>query len=314
LILSALAALLLVAPVTPLYAAPARSDEVVFGDDLILREGEHIDGDLVILDGNLTMRAGSRVEGSVTVFGGRAVIDGTVEGEVIALGGDVFLDPHAHVKGKVMSLGGDVRRAKGARVGELVEGPAIGADKLRWPSFFSVKASSSSWSIVWNVVMTLVSALGMTLLAVAVVTFWPAQTRQVGETIITRPLPSLGVGCLLYPLAGSLIFFLLITLCLSPFVPVVALLLVAASLFGWIALGTLWGRWLMRWLALWSGWHGASPLLTVCVGVFTLTIGVALVGALPCLGPLVVSCMAGISLGAVALSRFGTSRYRPRKT
>jgi hypothetical protein len=313
LVLSALAALLLIAPVTPLYAAPARSDEVVFGDDLTLREGEHIDGDLVMLGGNLTMRAGSRVEGSVTVFGGRVVIDGTVEGEVIALGGDVSLNPHAHVKGKVMALGGNVRQAESARVDEVVEGPAIGADNLNWPSF-SIKASSSSWSIVWNAIMTLVSALGMTLLAVAVFTFWPAQTRQVGETIITRPLPSLGVGCLLYPLAGSLIFFLLITLCLSPFAPVVALLLVAASLFGWIALGALWGRWLMRWLALWSGWRGASPLLTVCVGVFTLTIGVAIVGALPCLGPLLVSCMAGISLGAVTLSRLGTSRYRPRKT
>jgi hypothetical protein len=146
----------------------------------------------------------------------------------------------------------------------------------------------------------------MALLGVAVVTFWPAQTNQVGETIVLAPLPSLGVGCLLYPLAGSLSFFLLLTLCLSPFAPAVVLLLVAASLFGWIALGTLWGRWLARRL----NWRGATPPLTVGVGTFTLTIILTLVGAFPCLGPLLVLGAASLSLGAVALSRFGTSRYR----
>jgi hypothetical protein len=291
----------------PLYAAPQQGDEVVLNDDLTLREGELINGDLVMLGGNLYLQAGSRVEGSVTVFGGRVEVDGTVGGELIALGGDVVLNTHASVQGKVMALGGNLSQVTGARTGEIVQGPVEGVGEWRWP-FFSLGANQRFWSIVWSAVTTFMSALVMALLGVAVVTFWPAQTNQVGETIVLAPLPSLGVGCLLYPLAGSLSFFLLITLCLSPFAPAVALLLVAASLFGWIALGTLWGRWLMRWL----GWRRATLPLTVGVGTFTLTIMLAIAGAVPCLGPLLIIGVASLNLGAVALSRFGASRYRGR--
>jgi hypothetical protein len=298
---------LLCTPARPLYAAPQQGDEVVVSDDLTLREGEHIDGDLVMLGGNLDMRAGSRVEGSVTVFGGRVEVDGAVGGELIALGGDVILKKNARVQGQVMVLGGSLSQATGARTGEIFQGPVEGVGQWRWP-FFSSGTGQRFWSIVWSAVAAFVSALIMALLGVAVVTFWPAQTNQVGETIVLAPLPSLGVGCLLYPLAGSLSFFLLLTLCLSPFAPAVVLLLVAASLFGWIALSTLWGRWLARSL----GWQRATLPLTVGVGTFTLTIMLSIVGAVPCLGPLLVLGAASLSLGAVALSRFGTSRYRGR--
>ncbi len=305
-ILLGLLALLLL-PTRPLYAAPQQDSEVILGDDLTLREGEHIDGDLVMLGGNLDMRAGSRVEGSITLFGGHVEVDGTVRGELIALGGNVILGHRARIQGKVMTLGGSVSQATGARTGEIVKGPVEKVDQWRWPLFWT-GAEHRFWSIVGSAVLTFMSALIMALLGIAVVTFWPTQTNQVGQTIIMTPLPSLGVGCLLYPLAGSLSFFLLLTLCLSPFAPVVALSLVAASLFGWIALGTLWGRWLVRWL----GWQRATPPLTVGIGTFTLTIMLAIVGAIPCLGPLLVISIASLSLGAVALSRLGTSRYRGR--
>ena len=305
-ILLSLAALLLLAPATTLYAAPLRGDEVVVGDDLTLRKGEHIDGDLVMMGGNLTMQAGSRVEGSVTVLGGRVEIDGAIEGELIALGGDVALDTHARVKGEVVAIGGRVSQAEGARAGKIVEGLEIRpVGKLRIPLFLP-GTGLRSWSAVWNTVAALASAVILALLGMAVVTFWPTQTTQVGKTIISAPLPSLGVGCLLYPLAGSLTLVLLVTICLSPLAPVVALLLVTASLFGWIGLGTLWGRWLVRWL----NWHRLTPALTVGVGVFSLTIGAAFAGAIPCMGPMLVLGMTSISLGAVALSRFGSSRYR----
>jgi hypothetical protein len=142
----------------------------------------------------------------------------------------------------------------------------------------------------------------------ATVTFWPSQTDRVIKTVVTKSLPSLSVGCLLYPLAGSLTFFLLITLCLAPFTPFVVLLLVVASLFGWIALGTLLGRWLVRRL----GWRGTTPVIAAGTGAFALTFGAALVGTVPCLGPLLVLVIASTGLGAVALSRFGISRVPDR--
>lgn len=303
-ILLSLVASLLLAPARPLYAAPPQDGEIVLDDDVTLREGEHVKGDLMMMGGNLIMRTGSRVEGGVTVFGGDVTIDGLIEGDLIALGGDITLQAHARVKGDVVALGGHVHQAEGARTGEVVKGLTLRSVRELRVTPFSSETDLRSWNTVGSVVATLAGAVLMALLGMAVVNFWPAQTTQVGKTIITLPLPSLGVGCLLYPLAGGLTLFLLVTLCLAPFAPVVVLLLVAASLFGWVALGTLWGRWLVRRL----GWRRMTPLLVVGVGVFSLTMGMVVAGAVPCLGPLLILSASGIGLGAVTLSRFGTSR------
>ena len=293
--------LLLLISVKPVQAAPNPGDEVVLGDDLTLREGEHVDGDVVIIGGNLTMESGSRVEGSVTVLGGRARVNGTVEGDLVALGGGVDLGAQARINGDTVALGGRVRQAPGAQTGDIVVGPAI--RNFRIP-FFSLNLAARPRSLVGATVATLVVASIMALLGIAVGAFWPSQTAQVGETILTAPLPSLGVGCLVYPLSASLAVFVAITICLAPFVPVVALVVVAASLFGWVSLGMLFGRWLARSF----GWRGSTPLTVTGVGVFALTIVAAVVGALPCLGPILVLGAASIGVGAVALSRFGTSR------
>jgi len=287
------------------YAAPNRGDEVLLGDDLTLREGEHVDGDVVIIGGNLTMLAGSLVEGSVTVLGGRARVNGTVEGDLVALGGSVDLGAQARINGDTVALGGRVRQAPGAQTGDIIEGPAI--RNVRIP-FFSLNLAARPRSLIGATVATLAIAAIMALLGIAIGAFWPNQTTQVGETILTAPLPSLGVGCLVYPLSASLAVFVVITICLAPFVPVVALLVVAASLFGWVSLGGLFGRWLARW----TGWRGAAPLTVTGVGVFALTVVAAVVGAVPCLGFIIVLGAASLGVGAVALSRFGTSPYGSR--
>ena len=293
-------------PAQPLYAAPRQGDELVFGDDLTLGEGERIDGDLVMFGGNLTMRQGSRVEGSVTVFGGRAEIDGTVRGEVVAFGGNLVLGTHARVGGEVVAIGSRVERAEGAETGNVVQGFTLDRAEfwrqLRLP-FLSLRFGSRS--NIWNTLFTLFFALFAGLLGVLIVNVWPEQSAQVRLTILTAPWPSLIVGFLLYPLAGSLSLFLLITVCLAPFVPVVVIVLVAASLFGWVALGTLWGRWLMRLFKA----RRATPAMVTGIGVFTLSLVAAAIGAFPCLGPLLSLAMSGIGLGAVVLSRFGTTNY-----
>jgi hypothetical protein len=150
--------------------------------------------------------------------------------------------------------------------------------------------------------------MGAVILAVigmAVYSLWPRQTDEVGRTIVNAPLPSLGVGCLIYPVSAFVALVILITICLAIFVPVVALLVVAASLFGWIALGVLLGRW----LAGVTGWRTATPLAVSGLGVFILSFVAAILGEIPCLGSLLVLGAASIGLGAVTLSRFGTRRF-----
>jgi hypothetical protein len=307
-ILLSIVMLLLLAPTGSVQAAPIREDEVIVGDDLTLREGEHIDGDLLMIGGNLTMREGSRVEGNATLIGGNAEVDGTIEGDLVVLGGNVSLGNQARVEGDVVALGGRVRRSAGAQFGSVVQGPATrnlrfwrNLRLFAFPRFIGFRPASTLWATV----SALLGAVILALIAMAVYSFWPTQTAEVGRTIVNAPLPSLGIGCLIYPLAAVFSLFILITICLAVFVPVVVLLVVAASLFGWIALGVLLGRWLVRVTA----WRSATPLAVAGLGGFALTLVAALLGQIPCLGTMLVIGAASIGLGAVALSRFGTTRH-----
>jgi acetyltransferase-like isoleucine patch superfamily enzyme len=301
-------ALLLLVPTGVALAAPVYDDQVVVGDDLTLREGERVNGDALVIGGDLTLRTDSLVTGNATVLGGNATIDGEIEGDLVAFGGRVTLGNEARVGGDVVALGGRVQRAEGAEVGNVVQGTGLGDLELgpifRPPGIPRLIGARPE-SAILSTLGTLMGAVILSLIGMAVYTLWPTQTSEVGRTIVNAPLPSLGIGCLIYPLAAFFSLIILITICLAIFVPVVVLLVVAASLFGWIALGVLLGRW----LASVTRWRSATPLALSGLGVFMLTILAAIVGEVPCLGSLLVLGAASIGLGAVTLSRFGTRRY-----
>jgi hypothetical protein len=310
-VLLSITAVLLLLPARPAHAAPLQEDEVIFGDSLTLVEGERIDGDLVIIGGELTMRVDSRVDGSVTVVGGPADVNGRIDGDLVVVGATIDLGENARVDGDVVSIGGRVEKAPGAQTGDVVQG--LDLENIRaWRDirlpFTSPDVGFRPRSVIWSTITTLGGSFLLALLGMVIVALWPSQTNEVGRTIVSAPVPSTGLGCLIYPLALSLALFILITICLAPFVPVVVLLLIVAILFGWIALGSLFGRWLARAL----GWHTASPVAATGLGVFALSILGAIVGAIPCLGSLLVLFISSAGLGAVVLSRFGTQHYGAR--
>ncbi len=303
---SLLAALvtLIIYPAAPVQAAPLPDDQVHLRDDVTLQPEEKVDGDLVVLGGNLSLLRGSLVTGNAVCFGGQVDVQGTIQGDLVAFGGDIVLGETAVVRGDVVSLGGELVRAPGAQTGETISGPQLFEE-----SFWDFRLRGPFWGS-WNLFSLLASLGGaffMGVIGLAIAALWPSQTANVGRTIVQAPGTSLGVGCLLFPLTISLAIFALITICLSPLVPVLALLLIAATLFGWVSLGVLLGRYLARAM----GWP-ATPALLGGVGVLTLTIVAGVIGLIPCLGGLIELGAAGLGLGAVALSRFGTRPYRQR--
>jgi hypothetical protein len=86
--------------------------------------------------------------------------------------------------------------------------------------------------------------------------------------------------------------------------------LVAAVLFGWVALGAIVGARLAPALKL----GDLSPAVTGALGTFALTITVEILRLVPCLGPLLAIGLASLGLGAVVLTRFGTQPYIYRPT
>jgi hypothetical protein len=318
----------LLLPVTTVTAASEQPDDgvVIWNEDYTLAEGKELDGDLVIFNGDATLEPGSRVKGDVVVWNGSVSVGGIVEGSLVASNGDIRLDEDAQVQGDVVcSWNCDIEQKEGARVeGEIIEGVSLrGLPFIPWgepglvlkvppsePEPFWLSGPEQLLRWIFRIVRRVVTVLVIAAIGGVVALIWPDATAQVGQTVFESPGASLGVGFLTVVAAMTLVIALAITICLSPAAALVALALSAAGLFGWIAIGARVGARLLRALDV----REVAPLWRASLGTLIITlITVGLSSAL-CLSPLgwlltfVIGCF---GLGAVVLSRFGTTPYVP---
>lgn len=307
------------------YAAGLAEDRVVFGGDASVGEGEVVDGNLVVFGGDASVAEDARVTGSVVVFGGdaslaegskvgdsmvmfggRASVAGEIGEDLIVFGGGSDLESTAEVGGEVVSFGGRVTREEGSRVGEDV------TDELSftgpWPRI--VVGDRGSWiinSVLAGAAGTVINASVLAVLALLVVLFLPDQTSRVAGAVSGATVPAGGMGLLTGVAAPVLILLTAITICLIPFSLLAAVVLVAALLMGWIAIGSLVGE---R-LAAAFNWQSLSPAATAALGTFLFTLALRALSFVTCIGWLVWLLAWLPGLGAVVLTRFGTRTYLP---
>lgn len=74
------------------------------------------------LFGDYTIGLGETTYNNVRIFAGDLFVAGTVEGQIIVVGGDVMLESTAVVKGRIVAIGGTFHRKEGAVVtGKILE-------------------------------------------------------------------------------------------------------------------------------------------------------------------------------------------------
>jgi hypothetical protein len=312
----------------PVAAASDLPDDgvVIWNEDYTLAEDETLEGDLVVFNGDATLESGSRIQGNVVVWNGNADVNGVVEGNLVISNGQIELGEDAQVEGDVIcSWNCGIEREDGARVdGDIVEGPSIrGLPFAGWgerglriqvpspeaePFWRSAPEQLLRW--ILGVVRSLLTILVIAAIGGVVALIWPQATAQVGRAAFESPGASLGVGFLTIVAAIALIIALAVTICLSPAAALVALLLGAGALFGWVAIGARIGRRLLE--ALGAG--EVAPLWVAGLGTLVITlISVGLTAAF-CLAPLgwlLIFAIGCFGLGAVVLTRFGTMAYVP---
>ena len=318
--------ILLVAWTTPALAqgGDGGAGQIVFGRDLMLDEGDVVDGDAVVFGGNLQAAAGSRIDGDLVVFGGRIEIDGEVGGDVAAIGGDVRLGSTARITGKATSFGGRVVRDEGAEVGGGISEVTKFDFGWSFPAptrFVDARppqlTGSDFFEGFFRIVRALLLAVVLAVIGLLVVLFLPDHTQVVGGAIRDAGPASFGVGLLTFVVGLMVVTLLAITCCLLPVGMLLALALMVAALYGWVVAGYLLGE---RLLPLFQKDKGEpTPVVSALVGVFTITLlqqGLMVLGRLPCLGFVFWLLSAGlwlvfasVGLGAVVLTRFGTRFY-----
>jgi len=324
-----LAGLLLALPITAL-AAPAAQEggggKVVMGGAYSLGVGETLNEDLVVLGGVATLANGSTVNGDVAVIGGALTANGTINGDVAAVGSAVTFGAQAVVTGDVQSFAAAVTRAEGSQVqGEEIFGqlqqpefplaplapiaPSIPfAESFVLPPQVQTFSSAPMWAMgasgLAQGVGYIVQALLMAGLAVLVVIFWPKPVERTSHAIAEAPWSAAGVGVLTGIVAPVLLVILVVTICLIPVALIGILLLVAAIIFGWIAVGYEIGQRLARafkWSLEPAPAAGLGTLL-----VWAVANGIAFI---PCVGWLAPLVVGAVGLGGVLLTRFGRKDY-----
>jgi hypothetical protein len=170
------------------------------------------------------------VQGDVISVGGRITVDARVDGDVWALGADVALTPKAEVSGRVVAIGGKVAANARARVA----GGITALPELKIP-FLGALATTASVPLI----ELGREALGFLLLALALfaVTYY-LRTHAHG---LVNSIPSAWRASLLTVVVAlvavpALVILLVVSVFGIFLLPVLALLLVAAALDGFLAL------------------------------------------------------------------------------
>ena len=330
----------LLLPTTPVLAGdaspPGDDGIVVWNEDYALEADEQLDGNLVVFNGDVTLETGSRVEGTVIIWNGNVEVEGTVEGDIVVSDGDICLGDNAHVNGNVVcSWECDLKQQDGAYVeGVFTEGEPLGdlhieplpgiPVNMPYPSTFWVSGSSHILGWVVAFIRGVAAVLVVSTVAGLVALIWPQPTAVIGRTLVKAPWHSFGIGILTVIAAAVTILVLIMLVCTTPIAALAALALGAAGLFGWIAIGALVGERLLQALKvretapLWTAGLGTLAITLVSTGVSNGS-GLASLGwmgssvgccltLLGWIGTVILGCL---GLGAVVLTRFGTTAYTP---
>jgi hypothetical protein len=242
-------------------------------------------GDSVVIPEGAQVRSAVSVGGSVTVYG-------QVDEDVVAVGGSVFLKDTATVGGDVVSVGGKVMKEPGAiSKGDIVEVSAGGIAPA--VSFFTKGGMLKGLAL-----FGLLNFIGFIVLAIILVALFTPQLGRTSGSVEGNTLRDCLIGLLIAVLFIPIAIILAVSIIGIILIPVWAVLVIAAGLFGYIAIGHLLGKKTLQACRI----TGKSMMVETLTGIVILS----LVGLVP-IGGFLVKMIAWLcGLGAVYQTRFGT--------
>jgi len=275
---------------TPASLCTATQNGPVFGQSLMVNEGDVVCGDFTLFGSTLDVKG--QVRGNILAFGSNIHIAGTVSGNINLYGGSATLQNSSHMHGNINLFGGSQHLQAGAHLdGEI-------ANRSQHVSFWLPGVNTGFAFPFWQIVVWVV--LGLTLISLL-----PEHLMFVRTTVTNKTRRSLLLGLLSLLLAPTILVVLIALIIRIPLAITIAIGLIAAWALGTIAIGWLVGEYIMRGIAP----RHNTRLAQVSVGLTVLI----LVGSIPYIGWIVSAGAGVLGLGAVFLSRYGTRLYsQPR--
>jgi hypothetical protein len=281
-------------------------DVVRFGDDVIIDEGEVVGGDAVAILGSV-------------------LVNGTLEGDAVAVGGTVTVGPHGRVDGDAVGIGGGVSKDPGGVIrGERVSIGRGGHWAGTWDrggftryhrpfpwGFFSRGGRLLMW-IVWTIMLVLLALL------ITAVARRPVETISMKAKHEAFKMGLIGLAAWL--LLGPAMLLFIVTIIGIPIgLLVLPMVFALALLVGYTAVSLAVGE------RFGGGANGRSPYVSVAIGILVLQALNIIAGiirmpgswigafgfVIALIGYAVIFVAATVGLGAVITTRFGTAKPKP---
>lgn len=194
-------------------------------------------GEIISFGQDIHVGVGETVQGDVVAMGGDVTIEGTVRGSVTAMGGDVHLMPGARVDDDVVCLGGTLLEEHGATVGgQRVTAPRTRGARFMLPVLGAIGAG-------FEIMGLLVGALLLLGLSWLVVKLAPGRTQDAIDVIDRDGGAAFMVGLLLWALIIPSVIVLAIAMALLC-ITIIGIPLAAAVAVGYVAffvVAAFWG-------------------------------------------------------------------------
>jgi hypothetical protein len=149
-----------------------------WGKSIIVDEDEQLISDIVIISGDVT-------------------VNGMVQGDVVVIGGNIYVNSTGYIRGDATAIGGHVKKEEGAKItGSSV---SIGLPFMVIPR--------GSWMQVFEVILLFTMAISLFFSALSISLF-PGPVRRIATQLVHHPIKSFLLGYVFY--IGSFIVWLLL--------------------------------------------------------------------------------------------------------
>ena len=305
-------AALLFSPVHVLAQTPTsepgtttNGDKLVLGDTYRLESGDKLNGNLAVIGGTATLEEGSTMTGDVILTGGTMTLSGIVNGDFLAIGGAINIEDTAVINGNISLIGATIKKSPLAEInGEITEqAPKFFDFDLSNPDGLNIPFAEQKTAL-GKMLQASLQALAMAALAVILGLLFPEQIKRVAAAANKEPLVTGGVGVLTFVIAPIVLVLLAITVILIPVSVLAALFIGLAVMYGWISIGQEVGQRLAELFK--ASWH---PSIAAGIGTLLLGLVAGFATLIPCIGWIFGFLIALFGLGAVVISRFGSSKY-----
>jgi hypothetical protein len=268
---SALLALaLLAAPCAARAYSDSGDDMVVFGGQhQVIKEGQEIGGDLVVISGS-------------------ADVYGKVDGDAVALGGKIYIAPQGHVNGSLVNVGGTIdNQSSTPQQHGTAPMPTPPPEPTEAPAPPEAAQEDTPWLAAGWKKFFLIDAV----LAFMAFLLFPARTRSATEHLLDNPVLAGMLGFFSPIILALVVIALAITVIGIPLIPLAVLVAVAGYLIGKAAIAEFLGSRLVHSV---KG-EPPTPAVTVSVGLLIFLVLSAFTGWV---GVVFFFTVAALALGA----------------